>query len=139
MKGISTIIVMVLILMISVSLTSLGYMTFSSFFSKITTSSEQTISQTLTTMLAQMRIESMTYSNPTTSVYIRNIGKVDLTSFSAYVNNVIVPSANLQPPAGNRISPGGVGTLGITGNLAPSGGTVKVTTAQGTVAIQVVP
>lgn len=139
MKGISTIIVMVLILMISVSLTSLGYVTFSSFFSKITTSSEQSISQTLTTMLAQMRIESITYSNPTTSVYIRNIGKVDLTTFSAYANNVIVPSANLQPPAGNRISPGGVGTLGITGNLAPSGRTVKVTTAQGTVAIQVVP
>ena len=139
MKGISTIIVMVLILMISVSLTSLGYVTFSSFFSKITTSSEQSISQTLTTMLAQMRIESMTYSNPTTSVYIRNIGKVDLTTFSAYVNNIIVPAANLQPPAGNIISPGGVGTLGITGNLAPSGRTVKVTTAQGTVAIQVVP
>jgi hypothetical protein len=139
MKGISTIVVMVLILMISVSLTSLGYMAFSSFFSKITTSSEQSISQTLTIMLAQMRIESMAYSNPTTSVYIRNIGKVDLTAFSAYVNDVVVPSANLQLPAGNKISPGSVGTLGITGNLAPSGRTVKVTTAQGTVAIQVVP
>jgi hypothetical protein len=139
MKGVSSIIVMVLILMISVALTSLGYITFSSLFSKITTSSEQSISQTLTTMLAQMRIESITYSNPTTSVYIRNIGKVDLTTFSAYVNGIIVPSANLQLPAGNKISPGGVGTLGITGNLAPSGRTVKVTTAQGTVAIQVVP
>jgi archaellum component FlaG (FlaF/FlaG flagellin family) len=139
MKGISTIVVMVLILMISVSLTSLGYMAFTTFFSKVTTSSEQAISQTLTNMLAQMKIESMAYANPTTSVYIRNIGKVDLTAFSAYVNDIIVPAANLQLPAGNTIPPGSVGTLTITGNLAPSGRTVKVTTAQGSVAIQVVP
>lgn len=139
MKGISTIVVMVLILMISISLTSLGYMAFTTFFSKVTTSTEQTISQTLTNMLAQMKIESISYTNPTTSVYIRNIGKVDLTAFSAYVNDIIVPAANLQPPAGNTIPPGNVGTLVITGNLAPSGKTVKVTTAQGSVAIQVVP
>ena len=139
MKGISTIVVMVLILMISVSLTGLGYMAFTTFFSKVTTSSEQAISQTLTNMLAQMKIESISYANPITRIYIRNIGKVDLTAFAAYVDDVIVPAANLQLPTGNKIPPGIVGNINITGNLAPTGKTVKVTTAQGSVAIQVVP
>lgn len=130
---------MVLILMISISLTGLGYMAFTTFFSSVTTSSEQVISQTLTNMLAQMKIESISYANPITRVYIRNIGKVDLTAFSAYVNDVIVPPANLQLPTGNTIPPGIVGDINITGNLAPPGRTVKITTAQGSVAIQVVP
>ena len=130
---------MVLLLMISVSVTSLGYVAFTSFFSKVTSSSEQAISQTLTTMLAQMKIESMSYANPTTRVFIRNVGKVDVTNFTAYYNDNIVPSANLQLPPGNTIAPGAVGNLNITGNLAPSGTTVKVTTAQSAIAIQVVP
>ena len=139
MKAISTIIVMILILMISISLTSLAYVTFTTFFSKVTTSSEQAISQTISTMLAQMKIESITYSSQITKIYIRNIGKVDLTGFTAYVNDANVPSSYLQLPTGNKIAPGEIGNLNITNDYAPSGKTVKITTAQGATAIQVVP
>jgi Tfp pilus assembly protein PilV len=134
MKGISTIIVMILILLISISLTGLGYVTFTTFFSQITASSQGAISQTLTTMLAQMKIESITNDTVRTTIYIRNTGKVDLTNFTAYVND-----ANYQPqpgtPSGNKIAPGGVDYVNITG-IFGSGSVIKITTAQGAVAMQ---
>jgi len=137
MKGASAIVAIILILMIAVSITGLGYVTFSTFFSKITTSSESAISSTLTTMLAQMKIESITNisDNSKTMIYIRNVGKVDLTSFSAYYNDTFVPSASLQKPTGDKIAPGEVASLNISLGLAP-GTVIKVTTGQGAIAIQ---
>jgi hypothetical protein len=101
MKGISAIIVTVMILMIALSITGLGYVTFTTFFSKITTSTEGAISNTLTTMLAQMKIESIVKSN-VIRIWVRNTGKVDLTNFSAYVNDAYmqVPAAT---PVGGKI------------------------------------
>jgi flagellin-like protein len=136
MKGISEIIAVILILMITVSLTSLAYITFTSFFSTMTKTSEQTISQTLSNMMAQMKIEAITASNPRV-ISIRNVGKVDLTSFVAYVNDVL---ATFTPPAGNTIAPGAIGSLTITNpNPVAAGSTIKITCAQGAIAIQSAP
>ena len=133
MKGISAIIVTIMILMIAISLAGLGYVTFTTFFSKITTSSEQAISSTLTTMLAQMKIESLTNTSGTTRVWIRNTGKVDLTNFSAYVNDAY---ASIQKPTGDKISPGTVSDLNITSIDPNTGDIIKITTAQGAIAMQ---
>ena len=139
MRGISTIIVTILILMISVSLTGLGYITFSNFFSQVTTAGNTAVSQTISTMLAQMRIESMSNAGGVVSVYIRNTGKVDLTNFTAYDDDAAVPTANLQKPTGDKIAPGAVGNLNITGGIVASGSIIKITTAQGTQALQQLP
>lgn len=139
MRGISTIIVMILILMIAISLTGLGYVTFTTFFSKITTSSEQAISQTISTMLAQMKIESISKgSSNEIIVYIRNTGKVDLTSFAAYVNDQAA-TIKAGTPTGNKIAPGNVDNVTITNPTYESGKTVKITTAQGAIAMQAIP
>jgi archaellum component FlaG (FlaF/FlaG flagellin family) len=139
MRGISAIVVIVLILMITISLAGLGYVTFTTFFSQMTTSTSSAISSTLTTMLAQMKIESITKNGANNIVvYIRNTGKVDLTNFTAYVNESIATTAPGMP-TGNKISPGGVDNVTITSFSYAQGNTVKVTTAQGAVAIQTEP
>ena len=137
MKGISAIIVTVMILMIALSLTGLGYVTFNTFFSKITQSTDTAISNTLTSMLAQMKIESMIRGvGMDTIIYIRNTGKVDLTNFSAYDDDAY---ANIRgtTPAGGKIEPGAVKNVNITDAVAANS-LIKITTAQGTVAMQTI-
>jgi hypothetical protein len=138
MKGISAIIVTVMILMIAISLTGLGYVTFTTFFSKITTSAEGAISQTLTTMLAQMKIESIVKSN-VIRVYVRNTGKVDLTNFSAYINDAY-NQVQSGTPTGGKIVPGNVSEVNITNtSIVNTGDIIKLTTAQGIIAMQAAP
>ena len=138
MKGISAIIVTVMILMIALSLTGLGYVTFTTFFSKITTSTEGAISQTLTTMLAQMKIESIVKSN-VIIVYVRNTGKVDLTNFSAYIDDAYT-QIQFGTPSGGKIVPGNVTNINITNtSRVDTGDIIKLTTAQGTMAMQAAP
>jgi archaellum component FlaF (FlaF/FlaG flagellin family) len=135
MKGISAIIVAILILLIGISMTGLGYVTFTSLFSKLTTSSEQVISTTVTAMLAQVKIESIDITG--NKINIRNIGKVDLTKFTVYINDAAVTS--FTPPGGagvDKIQPGQV--LYIS-NIVPAltaGKIIKVTTAEGAIAMQ---
>jgi FlaG/FlaF family flagellin (archaellin) len=133
MKGISTIIVAILLLMISISLAGFGYVFFTTMFTSITTESEEVMGTTVERMLAQVKIESIA----STSVSVRNIGKVNLTDFAVYVDetrdtNPSLPSAPLEP--------GDVATITINPppNVA-SGSVVKVTTAQGAVAVQTAP
>ena len=138
MKGISAIIVTIMILMIAISLAGLGYVTFTTFFSKITTSSETAISQTLTTMLAQMKIESIQKTN-VIRVYVRNTGKVDLTNFSAYINDAY---NSVQPatPLNGKIEAGNVKEVNISNtSVVNTGDVIKLTTAQGAVAMQTAP
>ena len=133
MKGVSALVVLIMILMIGISITGLGYVTFTSFFTKLTTTTEGTISTTLNTMLAQMKIESITNNsaNTITMIYIRNTGKVDITNFSAYDDEI--PTSINKPP-GDKIVPGDVGNLNMTTTVAP-GSIIKITTAQGAIAI----
>jgi hypothetical protein len=132
MKGVSTVIVMILILLISVALTGLGYLFFTEVLTSVTTAGEESISQSVTSMLSQMRIESLTAGTPG-NIYIRNTGKVNLTDFTVYVNDGLeVPSTPLP-----SLAPGSVGTIGMPS--LSSGQIVKVTAAQGATARESVP
>ncbi len=133
MKGISAIIVVVLLLLISVALTGLGYLFFTEVLTTVTTTSEEAISQSVTSLLAQMRIESIASGTPG-NIYVRNIGKVNLTGFSVYVNDVLETPINA--PA--YVTPGSLGTIQVTNGLS-SNEIVKVTTAQGTMVREAVP
>ncbi|MFH1229410.1 MAG: archaellin/type IV pilin N-terminal domain-containing protein [Candidatus Aenigmatarchaeota archaeon] len=137
MKGVSSIIAMILLLMITISLTGLAYVTFTSFFNTVKDSTETSMTQTMSNMLAQMKIESISKNGGDTVIYIRNIGKVDISRFNAYVNGIMATTrANM--PTGNKIVPGSVDNVTITSAVA-SGATIKITTGQGTVAIQQAP
>jgi hypothetical protein len=137
MKGVSAVVAIVLILMIGISMTGLGYVTFTTFFNQMTTSTQGAISNTLTNMLAQMKIESVTNlsDNSKTLIYIRNTGKVDLTNFSAYDDEVM---STIDKPPGDKISSGSVGNLNMTVQVQ-QGSVIKITTAQGAIAIQTKP
>lgn len=132
MKGISAIVVMILILLIGISLTGLGYVTLTSIFSKLTTSSEEAISTTVTTMLAQLKIEAINTAGD--EIYIRNIGKVNLTNFVVYKNEVQQSGTTANP---TKLPPGDSGK--ITGVIIITNDVIKVTTAQGATAIQTAP
>jgi len=138
MRGVSSIIVAILLLMISVSMTGLGYIFFTSIYTGVTTSSEETISKTVTIMLSGMKIESVYNVTPTTpsSISIRNTGKVDLSKFSAYRNDTAIATNN-----GNilTIKPGEVGTLNLQTIIINRGDKVQVTSAEGATAIYVKP
>ena len=131
MKGVSAVIVMILILLISVALTGLGYLFFTEVLTSVTTAGEESISQSVTSMLSQMRIESV--SAASNNIYIRNTGKVNLTDFTVYVNDgLVIPTS-----APSSLAPGSVGTIEM-----PSlnrGEIVKVTAAQGATARESVP
>ena len=136
MKGISSIIVMILLLLIGVSLTGLGYVTFTSLFSQITQTTESTISQTTTMMLAQVKIESIVKSicpAVGATVNVRNIGKVDVTQIRVYIND------RLDNAILATLTPGQVGTITTATYCITTNDVVKVTTAQGAIAIQTAP
>jgi len=134
MRGISTIIVVILLLMISISMAGFGYMFFTTMFTSITGESEEVLGGTIERMLAQMKIESITRGSPT-RVYIRNTGKVDLTNFTAYVEGNLV---TFTPPSENKIVPGQVKDLNIISSVS-EGDVIKITTAQGAMAVQTAP
>ena len=129
MKGISTIIVAILLLMISISLAGFGYVFFTTMFTSITTESEEVMGTTVERMLAQVKIESIA----STSVSVRNIGKVNLTDFAVYVDNSLDDSATLS-----NLGPGEVKTITLSATPT-TGQVVKVTTAQGAIAVQTAP
>jgi len=132
MRGISTIIVAILLLMISVSLAGFGYMFFTTMFSTLTTEGEEVLSTTVERMLAQMKIESISGQ----SIYVRNTGKINLTNFNVYVENNL---AAIYPTSDNYIDPGDIGNLTLTSPPLSSGNVVKVTSSQGATAVQTVP
>jgi uncharacterized protein YpmB len=126
MQGISTIIVTILLLMISVSLASFGYIFFTQVMSSTTQAGTEAIEQVSTSLLAGMKIDSIS----TNSVYVRNTGKVNLTQFAVFVNDALVSSS-----APSSVLPGDVATITLSSSLN-SGDVVKVTSGQGAIAIK---
>jgi hypothetical protein len=118
------VIVSVLILMIAVSLSALGYLFFSGVLKTTTETGTEAINRTVTGMLAQMRIESISINE----VFIRNIGQTDLTGFSVYVNDA--PVNFTAPPT---IPKGGRDSIKIYGFIK-EGDEIKITTAEGALA-----
>ncbi len=120
MRGISTVIVIILIFMIVVVLASLAYVWFSSVIAGLTETGEERIEQVGTTMTSSMTIEGVT-ANYT---YIRNTGSNNITNFSVFVNGL---PANTTVP--DSLMPGEVGTITFSTPLDPGTYIIKVTGA----------
>ncbi len=121
MRGVSEVIAIILILMITISLAGLAYMFMSTTMSDVTSSAGSTVDTTTSSMLTSFTIESMDVAK----VYVRNTGQNAWTSLSVYVNDE--PAVyNITP----SISAGTVGTITIY-SFIPDGATVKVTSPNG--------
>ncbi len=121
MRGVSEVIAIILILMITISLAGLAYMFMSTTMSDVTSSAGSTVDTTTSSMLTSFIIESMDIAK----VYVRNTGQNSLTSLSVYVND--------EPAVYNVTTPiaaGAVGTVTIY-SFIPDGATVKVTSPNG--------
>ncbi len=122
MRGVSEVIAIILILMITISLAGLAYMFMSPTMSDVTSSAASTVDMTTSSMLTSFTIESIDIAK----VYVRNTGQSALTSLSVYVNDE--PAIyNVTP---SSISAGTVGTITIY-SFIPDGSTVKVTSSSG--------
>ena len=127
MKGISSIIVAILLLMISISMVSFGYVFLSGTLSDTTESVEELGEQSSTTLLSKMRIDSVIDDE----VYLRNTGKVNVSQFSVFVNDVPDNGAISNKFS---IAPGDTATIKLSSD--PNvGDVIKVTNAQGSFAI----
>ncbi len=121
MHGVSEVIAIILILMITISLAGLAYMFMSTTMSDVTSSAGSTVDTTTSSMLTSFTIESMDIAK----VYVRNTGQNALTSLSVYVNDEPA-TYNVTTP----IAAGAVGTITIY-SFIPDGATVKVTSTNG--------
>ena len=101
MRGISAIIAVVLILLITISLAAGSYLFLSATMSRTTTAAQQGISQTMTQMAKSFSIEAV--DGPRIS--IRNTGQAPLSNFSVYVDNIPVNASQVS------ISPDEVKTI----------------------------
>ncbi|MEM5772371.1 MAG: LamG domain-containing protein [Candidatus Aenigmatarchaeota archaeon] len=90
MQGISAIIAVVLILLITISLASAGYLFFSSIFSQTTSTASSGISQITTGMSQNFVIEAVSGKQIT----IRNTGQTPITNFAIYVDEKPVNFTN---------------------------------------------
>ena len=132
MRGVSAIIVTILLLMISVSLASFAYMFFTRTFSSVADTGSETVEHMTTSMLANINIDSISADND--KVYIRNTGKTDLTQFYVYVNNNIDSGAS----APSSVIAGDIDEITLSVDIVP-GDVIKVSTAEGAIAIKSVP
>jgi FlaG/FlaF family flagellin (archaellin) len=126
MKAVSAVIVVILLLMISVSLAGFAYVFITTTASTTMETGTEMIEQTTSTILAQMKIDSVSDNR----VYVRNTGKVDLTGFSVYVNDKKV---NISAPS--SIAPGAIGSITMYSFISKDD-SIKVTSGGGTTAVQ---
>ncbi len=83
MRGVSAIIATVLVLMISVSLVSVGYVFFTEVSGEAAEIVGKTAEKSLSSIGADMTVESVSGRN----IYVRNTGRTNLSAFSVYVND----------------------------------------------------
>ena len=141
MKGIESVIAIILILMITVALAALAYVWFTGVFEQLTAGAGQSVNQTVGTMSTQFSIESAKFNisgNNKVTVVVRNTGStnVDATKFAAFITEELKPIDTILSPT---ITPNSVlsfvvgNTTGqIQGVSAPfvvsqTGKTLKVT------------
>jgi FlaG/FlaF family flagellin (archaellin) len=129
MKAVSSMVAVILILMIAISLASSVYIFLSEMITTSTESGSEVTEHVSTSLLAEMKIESVTTAG---NVTIKNTGKVSLTNFNVFVNNDLVTSSSIT------IIPGSSDAIDL-GSPLNSGDTVKVTSAEGATAISTVP
>ena len=130
MRGISSIIVVIMLLMISVAMAGLAYTFLSATMSSTTSSASSAVSSTISGMLTSFTVESVDVAK----VYVRNTGQSDLTNLSVYVNDVPV-HFNVTPSV---IKAGQIGTVTIY-DFLQANDNIKVTTASGFSVVQKAP
>ncbi len=102
MRGVSEVIAIILILMITISLAGLAYMFISTTLSDTTAVASSTVSSTSSAMMTFFVIESVSSD----TVYIRNTGSNTLVGLAAYIDDM---PANATYPI--SIEPGTVGNI----------------------------
>jgi len=107
MRGISDVIAVTMILMITIALSSLGYIWFTGIFSSVSNISEQSVNQTTNIFLTKFKIESIIGNK----IFIRNTGNnpISNTTLSIYANDV--PISFVAPPI---INPGSIAIINLT-------------------------
>lgn len=130
MRGVSALIVTILLLMMSVSLASMGYIFITQSASETIEAAETISEQSATNLLSEMKIDSITDN----VVQVKNTGKTTISNFAVYVNEMPV-SATSDPTS---IEPGSIAEITLSSTPDP-GDVVKVTSAQGSFAIKSVP
>ena len=118
-KGITPIIAIVLLMMITIALAGFTYIWLQSVSKTAANNTQNQLNQQQQTMMKQIRIDSAAAGNPG-SLAIRNIGSLTIKSSEIAV---FVKNAKVSCNPGD-IAPGAVGTCDIT---CSSGDTVKVT------------
>ncbi len=86
MRGVSEVIAIILILMITISLAGLAYMFMSMTMSDTTATASSTVSSTTKAMLKSFKIDSV-HDN---TIYLRNTGTLEIRDLSVYVNDIPV-------------------------------------------------
>ncbi len=122
MRGVSEVIAIILILMITISLAGLAYMFMSTTMADVTSSAGSTVDTTTSSMMTSFTIESIDVAK----VYVRNTGQNTLTSLSVYVNDELAGFSTTP----ETIAPGQVGTITIYSFIG-EGDTIKITSPSG--------
>lgn len=128
MKGVSTVIAVILILMITVAMAALAYVWFTGVLGGLIQVGNVQTNRTITGLTSSFLIESTSDNQ----IYVRNTGESELSDFSVYINDVLV-NVSSQPLS---IGPDEVGTIAVSSYLGNKENTLKVTTGQGVTAVK---
>jgi len=118
MKGISTLIAVILILLITIALVALLYLWFTGIFTGITETGQEQFEESQLRLMSSMAIESVIKNN----IYVRNTGSVNITEIVVYVNDL-----QTEADVPEVIEDGKVGIIDLTSPLLPGNHKVKVT------------
>lgn len=130
MRGISEVIVIILMLMITVSMASMVYVFMTSMSDTTTTGASSYVSTMAKSPVKSFKVESIDLAK----MYIRNLGEDPLTNLRIYVNDV--PAVfNLTPSV---IAAGQVGTVTIYSFLKEND-EIKITSPSGYSSVKAVP
>lgn len=135
MKGITPVIAIILLLLITISMVGFAFV----WFSRVTSQAGQQIeNQTLQQIGAAAQKISIDGFNPgpSTIVYLKNTGSatVQLASISVYVASTIRTCTTFTSPSGapiTSLAPGAVGTCTFSGAACSAGQTIRVSAPGG--------
>lgn len=132
MRGVSSIIAVILILMIVVSLVALTWTWFTRLFNNLASSASNATTTATTSLGIEANIEAAKFYSPTfVNATIRNTGTIDidLSKLGIFVDGSFCP---LYAPNSGKISPGLTATVNITNATAAcSNKVLKITFESG--------
>ncbi|MBI2578146.1 MAG: LamG domain-containing protein [Candidatus Aenigmarchaeota archaeon] len=120
MRGITPVVAIILLLLITISMVGFAFMFFTRTAQTSAESGEEQLEQQLQQASGQFSIEG---TSPSAQVYVRNRGSAPLANFSVYVDDALVQFSAVGVP------PGSIGSINITTQLSAGTHRVKVCTA----------